>query len=78
MNESYLKLQGWIPHRLVLGGDVGLFLYNPTKGIIINKRGILHNEFIDDESYRIVDMKIVSFAEIPENIIEEAINLALG
>lgn len=78
MNDLYLKLQGWIPHRLTLDGDVGLFLYNPIRGVIINRNGVLNNEFIDDESYRMVDIKIVSFTEIPESIIETAINLGLG
>ena len=77
MNETYLTLQGWLPHRLDIDGDVGLFLYNPHTHTIINKNGVLHDEVISDESYRSFDLKIVTFSNIPPYIINKAFDLSL-
>jgi hypothetical protein len=78
MIETYLTLQGWIPHRLDIDGSVGLFLYNPHTHTVVNRNGVLYDEAIGEESYRMVELKIVSFSEIPPHIIDTAINLALG
>jgi len=75
MNETYLTLQGWVPHRLEMDGQVGLFLYNSHRHVVINKKDILFNVTIDMAAYEIANLKIVLFNDIPQNIIEEAINL---
>lgn len=77
MIETYLTLQGWIPHRLEIDGSVGFFLYNSHTHIVINRKGVMYNEDINPEAYKVHRLKIVSFTDIPENIINEAINLSL-
>lgn len=78
MNDLYLTLQGWIPHRLRIDGDEGLFLYNPHFRVIVNRKEILLDEIMYPEAYKFADLKIVSFSEIPQDIIEKTINLGLG
>ena len=75
MNETYLTLQGWIPHRLDIDGSVGLFLYNPHTHTIINRKSVIYNEDVGPEAYKIVDLKIVSFSDIPIDIINQAMSL---
>ncbi len=77
MDETYLKLQGWIPLRFEHREDVGFFLYNPYTGIIVNKKDILRHQVLEDDVLnRMAGLSYVTYKDIPTPILEQAMELS--
>lgn len=53
-------------------------MYNPYAHIVVNRKEILYNEDINPEAYRSLDLTLVSFQDIPQDIIDRAIGTKLS
>jgi hypothetical protein len=75
MNYTFLILRGWVPLRLESSGQVGFFLYNQRHRCIVNKKGILNNEVMSTDDFKMEELTIVKFSDIPSDIIARALAL---
>jgi hypothetical protein len=73
MNDTFLTLQGWIPMRFELKGDVGFFLYNQSRSLVVNKTRILENEVLSVDDFKISTLTIVQFSDMPGSIIDRVL-----
>lgn len=77
MDETYLKLHGWIPLRFEHKDEVGLFLYNPYMELIVNKKDILRHQILEEQVLnRMAGLSYVTYNDIPNSILEQAMELS--
>lgn len=76
MDNTFLKLRGWVAYKLVVEEQQAIFLHNPHTGVVINIRQILYNEFriLLKESPNYI-LCSVSYEEVPEKILKQAFDI---